>query len=805
MCLYIIVIVISAILQSLCSKKGNAMKIDGVIKLSVLDLISAVLQSGDLGSGFAGSARMTDAIKAHQEVQKSAGSDYTAEVPISYIIQSRGIDMEITGRIDGIIERNGSVTIDEIKTTTEEIENISEDYNPLHFAQAKCYACMYSILNGLDEISVQLTYYQMDTGEIKRFCRAYSFHELQGFFTDLIDNYVRWLDIIKNWSLKRDGSIRNLDFPFDSYRKGQRQFAVSVYKTIQCKGKLFAEAPTGTGKTIAAIYPAVKAIGEGLTSKLFYLTAKTTTRTVAEQAFEMMRVKGLSFKTVTITAKEKMCFNPGCECDPERCRYSRGYYDRIKTAVEDIFSVDSYTRPVIEEYARKHSVCPFELSLDLSLWADCIICDYNYVFDPRVYLKRFFLDNSGDYTFLIDEAHNMVDRCREMFSAELSKKQVLELKKVSKSVDVGIYRVLSDINSYMIAQRKECEGTGLGNSVRKEEPKEMYPLLKEFVKASEDFFMKSGDSIFRRQLTEFYFEASTFLRASEYYDQRFATYSEKAGNDVLLKIFCIDPSKILHKLLKRGSSAVFFSATFTPIEYFVDMLGGDQDSVKLRLASPFVKENLCLIINDAISTKYRNRELTYDEVVHSIFTLAKGKVGNYIAYFPSYKYLNEVIERFTNNYPTVNTIFQQPGATEEEREAFLKNFTDQNNETLVGFAVMGGVFAEGIDLAGDRLSGAAIVGVGLPQICLERDIIKDYFDGSKGTGFEYAYIYPGMNKVMQAVGRVIRTENDRGVVLMMDERFSLRTYEKLFPSHWNPLKSRNSTYVDKIINNFWNR
>jgi len=781
------------------------MKTDGIIKISVRDLVSFVLQSGDLGGGFAGSSRMADAIRIHQEVQRSSGDGYLPEVPVSYVVNSNGIDLEISGRIDGIVTSDECVIIDEIKTTSDEVENITEDYNPLHYAQAKCYAYIYSELKGLEEINVRLTYYQIDTGIIKRFNRSYNIDELKDFFYSLVDTYSRWIVVIRNWTMLRDCTIKKMDFPFVSYRKGQRELAVSVYKTIKSGRKLFAQAPTGTGKTIASLFPAVKALGEGLTSKIFYLTAKTTTRTVAEKAFDIMRDRGLRLKTLTLTAKEKICFNPGCECDPVKCSYARGYYDKIKTALEDIFKLDSFTRDVIEEYARKHEVCPFEFSLDISLWADCVICDYNYVFDPRVYLKRFFMDNGGDYCFLIDEAHNMVDRCREMFSAEIYKRPVLELKRMSKAAAPQLYKILRDINANLIAKRKECEAKGTGYMVQKEEPKDIYPLLKELVSACEDYFAASSDSEFRRQLTELYFASSTFLKASEYYDQRFFTYTEKVGNDIKLKIFCADPSKIMQKLLKRGRCAVFFSATLTPMDYFIEMLGGDGDSIKLKLTSPFPKENLCLIVNDGISTKYRNREFTYDKVADFIFTLIKGKTGNYIAYFPSYKYMREVFERFKDNNPEIRAIMQEPGMSESAREDFLKNFSDDARETLVGFAVMGGVFSEGVDLTGDRLSGAAIVGVGLPQICLERNIIKEYFDECKGSGFEFAYIYPGMNRVMQAVGRVIRTETDRGVVLMMDERFSDYVYKNLFPSEWNPVKVRSLHIATKIIHNFWNK
>lgn len=773
------------------------------IKLSVRDFVTFVLQNGDLGTGFAGSSRMTEGIKGHQAVQKAGGEEYTPEVPVFYTIEKEGIRMEISGRIDGIISTEDGITIDEIKTTSADIDAIDENYNPLHFAQAKCYAFIFSDQNELETIDVQVTYYQIETKVTKAFLKSFSIEELQLFFNDLVDRYIEWAQVVRKWWEVRDASIKGLDFPYSSYRKGQREMAVGVYKTIRNKQKLFAQAPTGTGKTIAALFPAVKALGEGLTSKIFYLTAKTTTRNVAENAFNMMRERGLKFKTLTLTAKEKLCITPGASCNPALCEYACGYYDRIKTAVEDIFQQDSFTRNVIEDYARKHRVCPFEFSLDLSLWCDCIICDYNYVFDPRVYLKRFFMEGGGDYSFLIDEAHNMVDRCRDMFSAGISKKPVLELKRMVKGLAPDVYGCLNDINAYMIKARKACEEDRQGFIVRSEGPEELYPLLRDFIKVSEDYLSKNGDSELRQKLLELYFDANTFLRIREYYDESYASYFEKNGSDVKIKLFCLDPSGIMKKLLKRGKAAVFFSATLNPMDYFVNILGGDEDSGKLKFPSPFPPENLCVMVDDRTSTKYRVRELTYEKVAGNIAILAKGRTGNYIAYFPSYKYMDEVSQRFLEKNPDINTVIQNPGMTETEREEFLSRFTPDKKKTLVGFAVVGGVFGEGIDLTGESLSGVVIVGVGLPQICFERDMIKDYFDRVNGRGFEYSYIYPGMNKVMQAVGRVIRTEQDRGVALLVDERFSYPVYARLLPAHWNPARVKNIDGISRTVERFW--
>lgn len=774
------------------------------LKISVRNLIEFTLVSGDLVSGFSGSSRLIEGIKAHKAIQKSAGKSYTPEVTVSYLVENSNLSLEISGRIDGIIDDLNGITVDEIKSTTEELEYINQDYNHMHWAQAKCYAFIYAVKNSLKEINVRLTYFNIDTKELKQFQKNLSIEELEAFFNDIIDRYFAWASVIKDWNITRDVSIKELEFPFASYRKGQRELAAAAYRAIRDGGKLFVQAPTGIGKTAATLFPSIKAIGEGHTSKIFYLTAKTITRTIAEKAVDKMRENGLRLKALTITAKEKVCFKPGTSCDPEQCEFAKGYYDRLKNAVTEVYKLDSFTRTVIEDYASKHSICPFEFSLDLSLWSDCIICDYNYVFDPRVYLKRFFLDGGGDYTFLIDEAHNLVDRAREMYSAELFKKHVLELKRAVKSESSQLSKSLDKINSCMIKFRKICEVEEVDHIVQKEACKELYPLLRKFIKLSEKWLVKNKNSLLYKVLLDFYFQVSGFIRASEYYDDRYITYYEKIYDDLRIKLFCLDPSAVLSEAMKRGKAAVLFSATLTPMDYFSKILGGGDDSYVLRLTSPFPQENLCLLMNDRISTRYKQREQSYEKVAKTISTMVIGKVGNYLIYFPSYKYMNEVLVRFTGMNSGAKVIFQRSGMTELEKEMFLSEFSEPGQNSLVGFAVMGGMFGEGIDLTGECLSGAVIVGVGLPQICLEREIIRAYFQEQNELGFEYAYMYPGMNKVMQAVGRVIRTENDRGAVLLIDDRFSYPAYKELFPPEWeHAVRVGGTKTLDVVLSEFW--
>jgi DNA excision repair protein ERCC-2 len=528
-----------------------------------------------------------------------------------------------------------------------------------------------------------------------------------------------------------------------------------------------------------------------------------------------------------LTAKDKICLNPEAACDPEECPYAKGYYDRVRGAIEDVFHQDGWTRALVEEYARRHRVCPFEFQLDLSLLADGIICDYNYVFDPRVYLRRFFAEEEGEggsYAFVIDEAHNLVDRAREMFSAVLSKRPVLAVKqklslqgsrKTAHPALHALYQALRDLNQRLIEERKRCaeegtqEGKGTAFLVREDAPEELYPVVRRFLVSAEAALASPAVKLpasCEDELLDLYFAAHSFLRTAEYYDGDYRTYCEQDGNEISVKLFCVNPARLLQQALARGRSAVFVSATLTPLDYFRTVLGGDASSASVRLPSPFPQENLRVLLNANIATTYQKRALSYDGIAEQVAELVRAKVGNYLVYFPSYRYLREVHARFCDRNPQATVLAQNEHMSDRDREEFLDAFSRFGERTLVGFAVLGGVFGEGIDLTGERLSGVVIVGVGLPQICAEREIIREYFNGENGRGFEYAYMYPGMNKVLQAAGRVIRSETDRGVILLIDERFQRYAYRELFPPEWRPLhmvRARPGSTCYDLVSSFW--
>jgi DNA excision repair protein ERCC-2 len=772
--------------------------------VSVRSLVEFVLQSGDLTpGGFQRRDRAQAGTQAHRRVQRSRPEGYQTEVEIIFPVEDSDPPLEVRGRIDGLYVDEAPVIIEEIKSTTLSLDLISEEHNQLHWAQAKCYAFVYARQQNLSEVSIHLTYYHLDSRKEKTFERHFTLAELETFFCDLVKPYLDWFRKMRVWQVLRDQSIQALEFPYPDYRPSQRDMAVTVYRAIRDHERLYVQAPTGVGKTIATLFPAVKALGLGLVVKIFYLTAKTPGRLVAEGTLGDLRHAGLQFKSVTLTAKEKICFCPLANCDPDECVFARDYFGKVKRALVEFENYDAFSRPVIEQIAREYEICPFEFSLDLALWVDCLICDYNYVFDPRVYLRRFFDLRSEPYAFLIDEAHNLPDRARAMYSAELNKKTVLALRRLLKPHLPGLVKKLSAINQILLEKRKACQEADQFALVEYELPEKLLKALSEFSQKAEDWLVLNRPAEFRQELLEFYFTCSNYLRTAEYFDTFYVSYFERQGKaDLKAKLFCLDPAPMLATPLDRSQAAIFFSATLLPMDYFCQLLTGETDHPQRIFGSPFPPENFRLLIHNRIATKYAQRAESYAPIAAVIETICRSQVGNYLVFFPSYAYLEAVLELLPEKLTEEQLLVQNRGMTEVEREAFLAQFSAGNQEMLIGLAVMGGIFGEGIDLVGERLIGAIVVGVGIPQ----RDLIKEYFDQQNGRGFAYAYQYPGFNRVLQATGRVIRTEADRGVVVLIDERFTHTRYRRLYPAHWRGFQVvQGSSELEEKLKRFWSR
>lgn len=777
-----------------------------VIRISVRSLVEFIMRSGDIDNRIAGADKDSMLLggKIHRKIQRRMGSDYHAEIGLKFEVPCKGFLLMIEGRADGIIETPEGIVIDEIKGVLKDLNLLKEPVG-VHLAQARCYAYIYASQKKLEEIGIQMTYCNMETEEIKRFQSVYSFQELDTWFWELIGKYEKWARYQIQWKGKRNQSIKEIEFPF-AYREGQKDLVVSVYRTILRKKKLFIQAPTGVGKTMATVFPAVKAIGEGLGEKLFYLTAKTITRTVAWQAFDTLKEQALRMKVIVLTAKEKICFCEETNCNPDACPYAKGHYDRVNDAVYELITTsDEMSREILEEQARKWQVCPHEMSLDIAEWVDAVICDYNYVFDPNAYLRRFFGEgNKGEYLFLIDEAHNLVERGREMYSAQIYKEDILKIKKLVKDRDEKLARKLNDCNKQLLALKRECDGLQVLDSVS-----HIYLKLMALMTEMERYLEDCKEEI-RQEVLNLYFSVRTFLNIHDRLDENYLIYSElEDSGRFKLRLFCVNPANCLQEFLDKGNSTIFFSATLLPIHYYKKLLSTSKEDYAIYAESPFDPARRQLILGTDVSTKYTRRgEDMYRRYARYLIQVARTRIGNYIAFFPSYRFMEEVYEVFVDllkEDQEIKYVMQSQYMSEEAREIFLENFEEDRKHSLMGFCVMGGIFSEGIDLAEDKLIGAIIIGTGLPQVCRERELLKNYFDAHGLRGFDYAYLYPGMNKVLQSAGRVIRTDEDRGVILLLDERFRDGRYQETFPREWKEYALCNVENVEDYLETFWKK
>lgn len=829
------------------------------IRLSVRQLVEFLLQTGNIDSRFVGFDRALEGARIHRKLQKAAGDGYAAEVSLQDTPTVEGISYLIEGRADGIYtDENGIVVIDEIKTTTLPCESITGEQNPCHWAQGMVYAAIYGQQNQLPQLGVRLTYYQVDEDRTFYFFKTFALAELKTFYQDLLLRYAPWARQKIHHEEKRTVSLSQLTFPFSTWRKGQRALSGAVYKTCSTEdARLLCQAPTGIGKTMSTLFPALKSMGEGNGEKIFYLTARTTARTAVEEALSHLRqhCPTLVLRGITLTAKDKVCLCPNAEgrpeCLPERCPYANGYFDRVLHAMQDALAQDMIlSQQNLAALAKKHKVCPFELGLSLSEWCDVIVGDYNYLFDPVVHLQRFF-DSKGNWLFLIDEAHNLPDRARAMYSASFTKSQLLDARRALEKGKSRLKTALGQANDTLLTYRKalcsepilpENEGTQTslfaqqsfaeedtaetamsdkgdlfhgevplfekdGTRYYRSLPAQLYAPLHRILAPAQSWLEDHRDGPAHETILQLYFSLRSFLRVAEQYDTHYVTQLSAHGSELQIELLCLDPSDFVRKSLQKGRSAVLFSATIAPPTYYKNVLGCPEASA-VALQSPFACNHLGLYCLGNLSTRYRDRQNSLLPIAQALAAMVQARKGNYLAFFPSYSYLKQVQEVFAKNFPDISVLVQESGLDETARADFLQHFSTENTEALLGFCVMGGVFSEGIDLTGDRLIGCAVVGVGLPQVNPRQEILRQYYDAPEngGCGFDYAYRYPGMNKVLQAAGRVIRTPEDKGIVLLIDDRFTQEEYRRLMPPHWAHLQ-----YLYRIsdfkaaLQSFWNQ
>ena len=776
------------------------------IRISVRNLVEFIFRSGDIDNRIGKGAQkeaMQEGSRMHRKIQGRMGMEYRAEVPLKLEVPQEQYVLALEGRADGIITNADGVTVDEIKCMYTDVTRFEEPIF-VHKAQAMCYAYIYALQNGLDQISVQLTYCDLDTEEICRFEEAFSFFWLERWFQDMMEAYRKWTDFQFTWRKIRQTSIQTLEFPFP-YREGQYKLVGDVYRTIHRKKILFIQAPTGTGKTISTLFPAIRAVGENLGDKIFYLTAKTITRTVAKDTCDLLKAKGYRGKVIVLTAKEKMCPCEEMDCNPSNCLRAKGHYDRVNDAVYDLITTEEdFTRERMLAQAEKYQVCPFEMSLDASLYADIIICDYNYVFDPNVYLKRFFSEEEkGDYIFLVDEAHNLVERGREMYSAVLVKEEILTVKKLVRGKDRKLEAALEKCNRQMLEWKRECETYTIYESIGAF----AFSLMR--LMSLLDIFLQSrGEMPERKEVTEFYLNLRHFMNMFERVDENYVLYSDFDETDrFCLHLYCVNPSVNLQEGLERGKSTIFFSATLLPVNYYKNLLSSKKDNYAVYADSAFREEQRLLFIGRDVSSLYTRRTLgEFHRIALYIQQVLRAKKGNYLIFFPSYRFMEDVYEQFlTVNEQEADCMMQSGNMNEADREEFIQEFSNPRGKSLAAFCVLGGIFSEGIDLKEDLLIGVLIVGTGLPQICNQREILKEYYQEENGQGFDYAYQYPGMNKVLQAAGRVIRTASDRGIIGLLDDRFLRSDYRQLFPREWSQYEVHTLDSLPGALEAFWKK
>lgn len=781
------------------------------IKIGVKDLLEVQFLPKDINPSFFSPDRGQEGTYGHQLVAAERPSEYQTEVTVEAVYENDLYCLTVRGRVDGLLKENSSLIVEEIKTTYIPLASLSPGQFPVHEAQLKLYTHFIQEKYPDLKVTGKLTYLNLDDLTERSFLLEQSAEEGKVFFRELAEAYLEMESSCHRWRCERNLSINRLPFPFAEPRPGQQELMDSVTQALEQERDIFIEAATGSGKTIAVLFPALKRLAvSNRFNQIFFLTAKNAGKEILKKTLLQLMDQGLRLRTVFIEAKERSCLIPGTDCHPRDCLYAADYYQKVRPIIPQLLAEEYISPELVKEAARSHIVCPFELSLDLSLFADLIVCDYNYVFDPGVYLRRFFAKNNRkDFLFLIDEAHNLVTRGRDMYSATLSVAMLRRFQtEMEKQLPVAGMVCESLITFFNNWQRELTEEQTPGILIR-HLPEFFIPTLEKLAACLELELKESTRPHLRERVLEFYFEISAFTRIANLVNEDYAIYVKPAPErkkDLMLQLFCLNPGAFLRERLNHGRLAVFFSATLTPFDYYQDLLGSKNDALNFRLTSPFPKETRLYFHIPNIDTRYRLRDHSAQKLAQCITTMINSHQGNYLIFFPSYAYLQNIVPlvkmKLTDD---TNLFIQYPSMKEKERLEFINKVTETGkNRSNVGFAVLGGSFGEGIDLPGEKLVGVMIIGPGLPMVCEEQELIKGYFDERNGHGFLYAYLIPGLTRVIQAAGRVFRTPEDKGVVVLVDDRFLHEHYQELLPPDWFvPGRPFSAPEFEEILADFW--
>ncbi len=752
-------------------------------KLAVKEIAYFLYSSGDLSAEYFSNASNENGTKAHQYLQRKYLDDDTKEYYIKKVIEKNGDNIEIHGYIDGVLKRDGQTIIEEIKSTKIKLDDIDLEYHKEHLAQAKLYAYMFADINQMDFIKVRMTYIKTSDYSTKSFDIDYSFNELELFFFDSLNKYLDWLYIIDEKNKDKMTSINAITFPYRDMREGQREMMASAYYTLTHNDILYTIAPTGIGKTMASLFSGLKSL-KSEEEKLFYLTSKNLQKEMCLDAVKILEGRGLKLKTLELTSKAKSCLCESKSCDPDKCPFAKGFFDRARDAIDDIFpKYYVFTNDIIIDTAKQYNICPYEFSLNISNYCDCIICDYNYVFDPRAHLIRYFDDDTYKPKILIDEAHNLVSRSKDMYTSSLYFSDIEKLYDLISKYDPSLFKYVIAIKDEFNNYDKLMVNDNVYYSIM---PNQVIINTVTVIKNAAEEILSFVENLPNRdEVLTYYFILKDYLDKYEFFGEQYKFIVEKIGDDYKTTLSCMDASEFIYETIKEHCyGVVLFSATLYPIDYYMNLISKGNGKY-LDLESPFDKNNMDLILNTKISTRYKDRDNTINDVIEIVDTLVFSYPGNHIVFFPSYKYM----ELFLNNIDMkrYNLVIQQNEMTEIERINLFEQFKDTTRPHL-GLFVLGGSFSEGLDFKDDLLNGVVVVGVGIPQMNIINDLSKEYFDDKYGMGYDYAYTYPGFNKVVQASGRVIRNETDRGAIILIDDRYRLPIYKKMMPKHWDNYK-----------------
>ena len=781
------------------------------VYISSSELVEYVSRGGDIGAKESRGNKNGGTVVSHKLWQKKPN----ILDAYAFTTFSEGTQITVYSYPECLHKMETGYSIDYIYTVDYSLDLIENGQLELALKTAVCTGYIMCERLGLDEIEANVSFYKEGSDEERTFSQVLKYEDLKGNFELFLALFSPFAKIIKEKGSKVTDQLAELKFPFKGgARDGQRDFIIDAFRAIKGHKRLVVQAPTGTGKTMASLYPALKSVGCGDADKIFYFTGKTTTALSALNAIDIMRGQIPDLRSIHISSKDKCCvsFAPGQRrhCEPKYCHRTKSYFDKINIALLELLeNYRTYTKDIIDEVAAKYEVCSYELSLELSEWCELVVCDYNYLFDLQAYLRRYFeYTPDAEYIFLLDEAHNLPDRAREMYSVSLEKSDFEAIAAKLPQDDaysVSCQEVLSEFDVYTqlaMAEKMEINDTLCGFYINSQLPSDFADPYVRLIEQLRKVIRKNQDDDLLNQV---YLNLKKLIKVCEIYDKRFTMYIEAVGDSVKVKLMCLDPSYLLDECMKKGISSILFSATLTPLEYFSDVLGCEKSNT-LSLKSPFDPNKQCLICISNVSTRYEDRQKSASNIANIIRAMIAGKSGNYIVYFPSYSYLTEVMAVFTEKYPKIPVTAQQRSMSEKAKKDFLDSFDAKKDGTLVGFCVMGGSFSEGIDLRGERLIGAMIVGVGLPTISTELNIIKEYFDKTRENGYAYTYTYPGMNKVLQAAGRVIRSEDEYGVVLLVDDRFASPEYKMITPEYWSHMKFlTNAKDLLDTVTKFWKK